>query len=344
MGFVLFYYTLFVMLASILASATCLSAYLVSHRREMMFAVFGFLFYFFDVAWVLQDDFALLGDLQVVGVFAIVRSLVSVVTGGGCLMAFWLLLCDYLGGTNRALRVVPGVVYVLGSIAALTLLPDGNVQRFVFYTTRAMLLFWMLLYVGFRYFSSKDEVERNRLRRHRWLYVLVWVVGLLMVLEDASFFLVCEPNSIVMWPRTFVPERNFMENVLMLSLAFFACRDAFQVLSMRFERPPMHGGEVHRRAHQREPHGVRQASPAVRARAGGAAPRAAGQRQPEHRVHHAPGPEHREGARAQHPAKDGPAQPPGPHPGLLEDVVAKRAPSGARFVLSRTGAARRSGA
>lgn len=198
MGFVLFYYTLFVMLASILASATCLSAYLVSHRREMMFAVFGFLFYFFDVAWVLQDDFALLGDLQVVGVFAIVRSLVSVVTGGGCLMAFWLLLCDYLGGTNRALRVVPGVVYVLGSIAALTLLPDGNVQRFVFYTTRAMLLFWMLLYVGFRYFSSKDEVERNRLRRHRWLYVLVWVVGLLMVLEDASFFLVCEPNSIVM--------------------------------------------------------------------------------------------------------------------------------------------------
>ena len=224
MGFVLFYYTLFVMLASILASATCLSAYLVSHRREMMFAVFGFLFYFFDVAWVLQDDFALLGDLQVVGVFVIVRSLVSVVTGGGCLMAFWLLLCDYLGGTNRALRVVPGVVYVLGSIAALTLLPDGNVQRFVFYTTRAMLLFWMLLYVGFRYFSSKDEVERNRLRRHRWLYVLVWVVGLLMVLEDASFFLVCEPNSIVMWPRTFVPERNFMENVLMLSLAFFACR------------------------------------------------------------------------------------------------------------------------
>ena len=216
MGFVLFYYTLFVMLASILASATCLSAYLVSHRREMMFAVFGFLFYFFDVAWVLQDDFALLGDLQVVGVFVIVRSLVSVVTGGGCLMAFWLLLCDYLGGTNRALRVVPGVVYVLGSIAALTLLPDGNVQRFVFYTTRAMLLFC----------------------------VLVWVVGLLMVLEDASFFLVCEPNSSVMWPRTFVPERNFMENVLMLSLAFFACRDAFQVLSMRFERPPMHGGEV----------------------------------------------------------------------------------------------------
>lgn len=165
MGFVLFYYTLFVMLASILASATCLSAYLVSHRREMMFAVFGFLFYFFDVAWVLQDDFALLGDLQVVGVFVIVRSLVSVVTGGGCLMAFWLLLCDYLGRARTARCAwCRGWCTCWAASRALTLLPDGNVQRFVFYTTRAMLLFWMLLYVGFRYFSSKDEVERNRLR------------------------------------------------------------------------------------------------------------------------------------------------------------------------------------
>jgi DNA-binding CsgD family transcriptional regulator len=243
-GFVLFYYTLFVMLASILASATCLSAYLVSHKREMLFAMIGFLFYFFDVAWVLQDDFALLGDLQVVGVFAIVRSLVSVVTGGGCLMAFWLLICDYLGGTSRALRWVPGIVYVVGSIAALELLPAGDVQRFVFYTTRAMLLFWMLIYCGFRYFTSKEEVERNRLRRHRWLYVAVWALGLLMVAEDASFFLIFDPQHILMWPRSYAPERNFMENILMLSLSFFACRDAFQVLSMRFERPPMHGGEV----------------------------------------------------------------------------------------------------
>lgn len=244
MGFVLFYYTLFVMLASILAAATCLSAYLVSHRREMFFAVFGFLFYFLDVAWVLQDDFALVaGDLPMVGVLVVMRSLVSVVTGGGCLMAFWLLICDYLGGTNRVLRWVPGIAYVVGSVAALAFMSESDLQRFVFYTMRAALLFWMLGYLGYRFATSKDEVERSRLRRHRGLYALVWALGILMVAEDASFFLLFDPQHIVMWPRTYAPERNFMENALMLSLCFFACRDAFRVLSMRFERPPMHGGE-----------------------------------------------------------------------------------------------------
>ena len=89
MGFVLFYYTLFVMLASILASATCLSAYLVSHRREMMFAVFGFLFYFFDVASILQDDYAareLASGLTQEYYF--IRSLYTMVTGAGFLGAF----------------------------------------------------------------------------------------------------------------------------------------------------------------------------------------------------------------------------------------------------------------
>ena len=55
MGFVLFHYTLFVLLGSILTSATCLSAYLVSRKRTMLYASFGFLFYFFDVAWVFNE-------------------------------------------------------------------------------------------------------------------------------------------------------------------------------------------------------------------------------------------------------------------------------------------------
>lgn len=57
MELLLFHFTLIVLLASILASATCLSAYLVSRKRMMLLAFVAFLFYFFDVAWVFQDDF-----------------------------------------------------------------------------------------------------------------------------------------------------------------------------------------------------------------------------------------------------------------------------------------------
>ena len=95
MGFVLFHYTLFVLLGSIMASAACLSAYLVSRKRAMRYAFAGFLFYFFDVAWVFQDDFFTGADAGLGAAYAVVMSLVLVVTGGGFLTSFWLLVCDY---------------------------------------------------------------------------------------------------------------------------------------------------------------------------------------------------------------------------------------------------------
>ena len=58
MGLVaLFYYTLIILLVSIMTSAMCLSTFLVTHRKYLGFACIGFLFYFFDVALVFLDDF-----------------------------------------------------------------------------------------------------------------------------------------------------------------------------------------------------------------------------------------------------------------------------------------------
>lgn len=212
-GFVLFHYTLFVLLGSIMASAACLSAYLVSRKRAMRYAFAGFLFYFFDVAWVFQDDFFTGADAGLGAAYAVVMSLVL---------------------------VAPAVLFVAASVAVLALLPEGDLRSFLFYFPRELYLFWMLLFAGFRFLVTKDESGRNRLRRHRLLYVLLWVLGLMIVAEDVCVFLL--PDPVLLGPRAYAPERNFAENVLMLCCAFFACRDAFRVLSLRFERPPMHEG------------------------------------------------------------------------------------------------------
>lgn len=243
MSFVLFHFTLVVLLASVLTSATCLSAYLVSHKRMMLFAFLGFLFYFFDVAWVFQDSFAFEGDIALGNVYVLIRSLASVVAGGGFLVSFWLLICDYLGETRRALLVAPGVVFAVGSVALLVLLPESDTQRFLFYSMRGVLLFWMLLYVGYRYVAAKDDVQKNRLKRHRFLYVLLWVLGLAMVGEDAYGFFVYDA-TLDAGMLSYFAERNYVENVLMLCCMFFAFRDAARSLSLRFDRPPTHGNKV----------------------------------------------------------------------------------------------------
>lgn len=239
-GFVLFHYTLFVLLASILASAACLSAYLVSRKRTMLFAFFGFLFYFFDVAWVFQDDFFTGADAGLGAAYALVMSLMLVGTGCGFLTSFWLLVCDYLGEARKVLKVAPAVVFVVASVAVLLAMPENDVRSFAFYFPRALYLFWMLAFAGAWYLKTKDPAERGRLRRHRLLYAALWFLGLSVVLEDALVFLL--PDPILIGPRAYAPERNFAENALMLCCVFFACRDAFRALSLRFDRPPTGGG------------------------------------------------------------------------------------------------------
>ena len=222
----------------------CLSAYLVSRKRLMLFAFFAFLFYFFDVAFVFQDEFVsyVLGSEQG-QIYLVIRSLTNVITGGGFLVSFWFLVCDYLGETRRALLVAPGVVFAVMSVAVLVALPEGDLQRFLFYGMRELFVFWMLLFTGFRYFSSKDDVERSRLWKHRWLYVMVAVLNTAVLLEDMTFFMLLNEPVIQLGPITFSAERNYAEEALLMSCAFFAGRDARRVLQLRFDRPPMRGDQ-----------------------------------------------------------------------------------------------------
>lgn len=82
MGLAIFYETLLVILVSALTAAVCLSSYLVTKRKTMLFACIAFMFYFFDVASILQDDYAareLASGLTQEYYF--IRSLYTMVTG-----------------------------------------------------------------------------------------------------------------------------------------------------------------------------------------------------------------------------------------------------------------------
>lgn len=171
----LFYYTLLMLLVSILVAAVCLSSYLVSRKKTMLFLSVAFAFYFFDISLVFQDEFIVRssGDALTSG-YLVIRSLASVLTGGGFVTAFWVLLCDYLNETRRSMFVVPPAVFAVASIATLMFLPDGDLQRFWFWSIRQfyIYIYWILLYAGYSFLRQKDEAERARMWRHRGLYAV----------------------------------------------------------------------------------------------------------------------------------------------------------------------------
>lgn len=142
MELALFYYTLLMLLVSILVAAVCLSSYLVSRKKTMLFLSVAFAFYFFDISLVFQDEFIVRssGDALTSG-YLVIRSLASVLTGGGFVTAFWVLLCDYLNETRRSMFVVPPAVFAVASIATLVFLPDGDLQRFWFWSIRQFYIY-----------------------------------------------------------------------------------------------------------------------------------------------------------------------------------------------------------
>ena len=214
LGLGLFYYTLIVLLAVILTAATCLASYLVTRNKTYRYAFAGFLFYFFDVALVFQDDFLMqrASDASV-SPFFIGSPVASVLVGGGALISFWLVLCEYLEEDRPAVRWIPGAAFVLASFAVLLLAPEGNGQMFLFYSMREAMLYAMLVYLAARYIGTRDDVLRLRMRRHRALYGALWALVTCVLLENVVFLLVVDPHAIAGQRLPFFPERNFAEHL-----------------------------------------------------------------------------------------------------------------------------------
>lgn len=243
-GLGIFYYTLFVLLVSILTAATCLASYLVTRNKIYAYAFAGFLFYFFDVVLVFQDDFLIQRASELSSTpFFIGSPPISIIVGGGMLMAFWLVVCEYLEERRRMMRYGPTVAFVVGSVAVLVFAQPGNLQMFLFYSMRELMMYWMLVYIAVSYVGTRDDVKRLRMRRHCILYAALWPLVTCVVLENVVFLLIVDPLLAGTSALPFFPERNFAENALMLCCAAVACVGAWKHLSLRRTELPVQGGQ-----------------------------------------------------------------------------------------------------
>ncbi|MEC4273410.1 helix-turn-helix transcriptional regulator [Adlercreutzia sp. R25] len=240
MGLAIFYETLLVILVSALTAAVCLSSYLVTKRKTMLYACVAFLFYFFDVASILQDDYA--AHTFTAGLsweYYFLRSFYTMATGAGFLGAFWYMVCEYIGERRRVMRTVPLVAYVAISLLLLAVSGESKMLRFCYYSCRAAFMFWILLYGGAHFLRTRDEVERQRLGRYKVHCIALALLGVVMVAEDALFFLVLSTDTIALGPVTLTAERNYAENLLMMVCAAMTCWFALRQLSIHSSKSPV---------------------------------------------------------------------------------------------------------
>lgn len=206
----------------------------------MLYACAGFLFYFFDVASILQDDYALIsfGEASF-SVYLTVRSVYTIVTGTGLLASFWLFTCEYVDVKSKTFRMVPPLIFAAASFILLCVSGDNKALRFCYYSCRAVFLFWILFYGAVKFLQTDDKVERQRLGRYRYQCLAIGILAVLMVAEDVIFFLVLNIDTIKLGPIVFSAERNYIENVLMLVCAFMTGHFALRQLNIRSSKAPV---------------------------------------------------------------------------------------------------------
>lgn len=244
MEFATYYFTLLVMLASVLAATTCFSAYLASRARSLILGFGGFLCYFADTALMLQDSIAtaVLGTATDPS-YLLARSVATVVIEDAFLTFFWLLVCNFIGERKTAIKCVPPLLFLLISFALLANATSFE-GRFWFYSMRMFYVVWILGYAFVRYLTCHDSTERVRLARGRVIFVVVAVLTILVIAEDVLMFLVLRVDQWALGPIVISAERNYAENLSMLACSLLAIFHAGRSLALRFIEPPADEDEL----------------------------------------------------------------------------------------------------
>ena len=155
------------------------------------------------------------------------------------LESIWLIVCIYLDKNNFALMITPAIIFIIASFFIVTLMEEGPFKQWCFYTIREIFLIWMLAF-SFVHFLRSSPIDRTRLLRQRPLFIATCILVLCIIIENLLLIFVWQPKgdvSVSLLPL-YLSERNFSENFLILTFAFYVIEKGYHTFALRSKEPP----------------------------------------------------------------------------------------------------------
>ncbi|WP_339018582.1 LuxR C-terminal-related transcriptional regulator [Corynebacterium simulans] len=228
--YAVFYFTICMLLASVLVAGVCVGC-LVATRSQVfkLLAVF-FGVYAFDIALVFRTQFIHGGMAnREVSVYAITAPFESILLGGVMMAVMAIVVQRYLNGWRFLPHACVGL-FLIGSVAALWAVEDPALRQFLFFNMRPITLAFLLCYGFGCYLRANDPAERARLYSYRHLFFQVAICAVLVVAENVYYQLIFDWEAAGPDVLSFSPERNFMENVLIVAIGWAVISHARVVL------------------------------------------------------------------------------------------------------------------
>lgn len=241
MGVGLFYYTLVVMLLTILAGAVLFASYIVDRKRTHLTAFCCAIVYFFDVALVLRSSLK-----SHTGVdpppseapYLINSPIESVIYGALVFATLWAIVLLYLAWDLRLLAI-PVSLFILASTVVYLGISDLRLRAFWFFTMRTLSFLILVAFVTGVYTFSRSRVARRMLARQRLLYFVALPLVLAEVAWNLVFIIFRDSSTALVNFLDMATERNFIENILMLFFFYFMVARSIPLLKLHYEQPPV---------------------------------------------------------------------------------------------------------
>lgn len=235
-------YTIIVMFICAVASAAAAGSYAITRNRVYAFVAMAFFLYFFDLSFIFQTEYLNHGSaITLEGLYDIQEPFLKALIAGGILESLWLAICTYMGRSNLALQILPGLVFLAIDLLIAALLDEGPVKQWLFYSTRELFLVWCLAYLAWLGKSKRTSLGTHALVRHqKSVIIAAAVLVCCIVAENTTVILLWHPSQKMMESMLpiYISERNFSENVLVILLAALTVRHTLEMFRLRHDAPP----------------------------------------------------------------------------------------------------------
>ena len=239
----LFYsYTMVIMLVCAAAATASGSSYIVTRNRIYLFVATAFLLYFFDLSFIFQTEYLNHGEAIDANAFYDVQdAYLKAILAAGILESLWLAICEYLGKSNLALRIVPAVVFLVVDFAVAAAMPESPVKQWCFYSSREAFLIFCFAFLAYQRFGAKSSVATKALVKTKDKLILAAVALTCCIIAENTFVILLwkpGPEMMASMLPIYVAERNFSENALVVVFAVLTLRRTLATFHLRQQDPP----------------------------------------------------------------------------------------------------------
>lgn len=240
MGSVVFFcYTMLVLAVCFGSACVSAFAYASSGRRMLLFLGILFLVYTLETSTVFFNEFVNATELvSTQGYYNVDHLWLRTVLGTAAQACTQLAAGALLRETQWKRTAVTCTLFFAASILIGTLVPEGGMRQFVYYTLRQVGFAGVLIYLAISCHSTQDQGLRERLLKYKAAYFVIWALVFCIVLEDLFITLFIHIERHPTWLALFLSERNFSENILAGFMAYLTVRYALRLLSIRISQAP----------------------------------------------------------------------------------------------------------